>query len=101
MDIPGNNWTLILMLLLPILVWTILFITAKSRISKVECIMGGITCLFALLSYSIPKTGGVHHEISTAGISVSFGIIAGIALLIIGLIEIKKFDKKACEKTVA
>ncbi|MBI1183132.1 hypothetical protein GC194_02590 [bacterium] len=93
MQVRGIDWISSLLLLLPLTLWTMMFIKATERVTKVECVMAEIVCLLGFLSYSIPKTGGLGNELESAAVSIAFGVIAGFALLVIGLIEIKKFDK--------
>ncbi|WP_196896040.1 hypothetical protein [Aureivirga marina] len=90
----GVYWGAILVLVVPFIIWAIIIFKLKERIAKIECIMAGIACISGLLSYSIPETGVVSNPNGTAGICIAFGVIAGIALLVVGLIEIKRFEIK-------
>lgn len=52
--------------------------------------MAEIACLFAFLSYYTAEIAAETTMLKAVGVSIAFGLIAAAALIIVGLIEIKR-----------
>lgn len=52
--------------------------------------MAEITCLFSFLSYYTAEISTETTILKAIGVSIAFGVIAAAALIVVGLIEIKR-----------
>ena len=94
MERIGLDWGAILALVVPFVIMLVLFFMSKTRLQKVECIMGEIAFLFGFLSYSVAETATEMNMLKAVGVSIAFGVIAAAALIVVGLIEIKRAESE-------
>ncbi len=94
MDRIGLDWGAIIALVVPFVIMLVLFLKAKSRLQKIECVMAEIAFLFGFLSYYLADISTEINMLKTVGISIAFGVIASAALLVVGMIEIKRAEIK-------
>ncbi|MNE25768.1 hypothetical protein D3C80_1191060 [compost metagenome] len=77
-------------LVVPFVITLALFFVSKTRLQKVECVMAEITYLFSFLCYYTAEISTETTMLKAIGVSIAFGLIAAVALIVVGLIEIKR-----------
>ncbi|WP_300660709.1 hypothetical protein [Fluviicola sp.] len=90
MERIGLDWGAILALIVPFVIMLALFFVSKTRLQKIECVMGEIAFLFGFLSYYVAEISTEINMLKAVGVSIAFGVIAAAALMVVGLIEIKR-----------
>ncbi len=92
MERIGLDWGAIVALIVPFVIMPALFLKSKNRLQKVECVMAEIAFLFGFLCYYVADISTEINMLKTVGVSIAFGVIASAALLVVGLIEIKRAE---------